>query len=573
VNYTTQVAKTEGARTMDGLVHDQIRDLDALVVGAGFGGIYMLHKLRNELGLDAVAIDKAGGVGGTWYWNKYPGALSDSEAFVYQYSFDRDLYEPWKTKFVQGPDVLAYLNKVVDRYDLREHIHLETGMTSADFDEVFGIWTVRTDRGVTYRARFLVTALGLLSATNTPDLHGIEHFEGRIVHTGAWPEELDLNGKRVGVIGNGSTGNQVISAVAAIAKHLTSFQRTPQYSVPAGNRKLSPEQIQAYRDNFDATWEQVRNSSVAMGFKESTIGTFEVSPEERERIYQRAWDEGGGFRFMFETFNDIATDEAANEEAAKFIRRKIADIVKDPETARKLTPHDLYARRPLCDTGYFEAFNRANVTLVSVKENPIVRVTQEGIVTEDGTLHKLDILVFATGFDAVDGNYVRTDIRGRHGRSIKEHWVEGPTSYAGITTSGFPNMFMILGPNGAFTNLPPTIEAQVEWITDAIRHVAETETGRIELKPDAESDWTDTCVEVAAATVFGSVDSWIFGANIPGKKRSVLFYLGGLSEYRKILDAEAAAGYSSFITRVPPLPVGAAHAKRPSQLAQTDAKH
>jgi cyclohexanone monooxygenase len=573
VNYTTQVAKTEGARTMDGLVHDQIRDLDALVVGAGFGGIYMLHKLRNELGLDAVAIDKAGGVGGTWYWNKYPGALSDSEAFVYQYSFDRDLYEPWKTKFVQGPDVLAYLNKVVDRYDLREHIHLETGMTSADFDEVFGIWTVRTDRGVTYRARFLVTALGLLSATNTPDLHGIEHFEGRIVHTGAWPEELDLNGKRVGVIGNGSTGNQVISAVAPIAKHLTSFQRTPQYSVPAGNRKLSPEQIQAYRDNFDATWDQVRNSSVAMGFKESTIGTFEVPPEERERIYQRAWDEGGGFRFMFETFNDIATDEAANEEAAKFIRRKIAEIVKDPETARKLTPHDLYARRPLCDTGYFEAFNRANVTLVSVKENPIVRVTQEGIVTEDGTLHKLDILVFATGFDAVDGNYVRTDIRGRHGRSIKEHWVEGPTSYAGITTSGFPNMFMILGPNGAFTNLPPTIEAQVEWITDAIRHVAETETGRIELKPDAESDWTDTCVEVAAATVFGSVDSWIFGANIPGKKRSVLFYLGGLSEYRKILDAEAAAGYPSFITRVPPLPVGAAHAKRPSQLAQTDAKH
>jgi cyclohexanone monooxygenase len=573
VNYTTQVAKTEGARTMDGLVHDQIRDLDALVVGAGFGGIYMLHKLRNELGLDAVAIDKAGGVGGTWYWNKYPGALSDSEAFVYQYSFDRDLYEPWNTKFVQGPDVLAYLNKVVDRYDLREHIHLETGMTSADFDEVFGIWTVRTDRGVTYRARFLVTALGLLSATNTPDLHGIEHFEGRIVHTGAWPEELDLNGKRVGVIGNGSTGNQVISAVAPIAKHLTSFQRTPQYSVPAGNRKLSPEQIQAYRDNFDATWDQVRNSSVAMGFKESTIGTFEVSPEERERIYQRAWDEGGGFRFMFETFNDIATDEAANEEAAKFIRRKIAEIVKDPETARKLTPHDLYARRPLCDTGYFEAFNRANVTLVSVKENPIVRVTQEGIVTEDGTLHKLDILVFATGFDAVDGNYVRTDIRGRHGRSIKEHWVEGPTSYAGITTSGFPNMFMILGPNGAFTNLPPTIEAQVEWITDAIRHVAETETGRIELKPDAESDWTDTCVEVAAATVFGSVDSWIFGANIPGKKRTVLFYLGGLSEYRKILDAEAAAGYPSFITRVPPLPVGAAHAKRPSQLAQTDAKH
>ena len=575
MNYTTQVAKTEGARTMDGLVHDQIRDLDALVVGAGFGGIYMLHKLRNELGLDAVAIDKAGGVGGTWYWNKYPGALSDSEGFVYQYSFDRDLYAqtPWTTKFVTGPEILAYLNDVVDRYDLREHIHLETGMTEAEWDEISGTWTVRTDREITYRSRFLVTALGLLSATNTPDLHGMEHFEGRLVHTGAWPEELDLTGKRVGVIGNGSTGNQVITATAPIVAHLTSFQRTPQYSVPAGNRELSTEQQQAYRDKFDTTWDQVRNSSVAMGFEESTVETFSVSAQQREGIYQQAWDEGGGFRFMFETFCDIATDEAANEEAAKFIRGKIAAIVKDPETARKLTPTDLYARRPLCDSGYYETFNRPNVTLVNVKENPIIRVTQEGIVTEDGTLHELDVLIFATGFDAVDGNYVRADIRGRNGQSIKEHWVNGPTSYLGVATSGFPNMFMILGPNGPFTNLPPSIEAQVEWIAEAVRHVSATETGRIDVKPDVETDWTDTCVEVAAATVFGQVDSWIFGANIPGKKRSVLFYLGGLREYHKILDAEAAAGYPSFITRVPPLPVGATHAKRPSRLLQTATQH
>ena len=560
---------------MDRLVHDQILDLDALVVGAGFGGIYTLHKLRHELGLNAVAIDKAGGVGGTWYWNKYPGALSDSEAFVYQYSFDRELYQqtPLKTKFVTGPEVLAYLNSVADRYDLREHIHLETGMTAAEWDEISGTWTVRTDREITYRARFLVTGLGLLSATNTPDLHGIEHFEGRVVHTGAWPEELDLTGKRVGVIGNGSTGNQVITASAPIVAHLTSFQRTPQYSVPAGNRELTPEQIQACRDNFDANWEQVRNSSVAMGFKESTVECFSVSDEERERIFQQAWDEGGGFRFMFETFCDIATDEAANEEAAKFIRRKIAEIVKDPDTARKLTPNDAYARRPLCDTGYYDTFNRPNVSLVNVKENPIVRVTQEGIVTEDGALHELDVLVFATGFDAVDGNYVRTDIRGRHGQSIKEHWVAGPSSYLGVAASGFPNMFMILGPNGPFTNLPPTIETQVEWIADAIRHVSATQTGRIDLKPDAESDWTDTCVEVAAATVFAKVDSWIFGANIPGKKKSVLFYLGGLGEYRKILAAEAAAGYPSFSLRTPPLPVGASRAKRPSRPAQPALQH
>ena len=307
---------------MDGFVHDQVRDLDALVVGAGFGGIDMLHKLRNELGLDAAAIDKAGGAGGTWFWNKYPGALSDSEGFVYQYSFDRDLYAqtPWTTKFVTQPEILAYLNGVVDRYGLREHIALQTGMTRAEFDEDAGI--LRTDRGVTFRARFLVTGLGLLSATNLPVLPGMESFEGRLVHTGAWPEDLELTGQRVGVIGNGSTGNQVITATAPIAAHLTSFQRTPQYSVPAGNRALTPQKLQTYRDNFEATWEQVRNSNTAMGFEESTIETFSVSAEERERIFQDTWNEGGGFRFMFETFCDIATNEAANEEAAKLHPRQ-----------------------------------------------------------------------------------------------------------------------------------------------------------------------------------------------------------------------------------------------------------
>ncbi|WP_370184930.1 flavin-containing monooxygenase [Rhodococcus wratislaviensis] len=535
---------------MDAAAHDQIHDLDALVVGAGFGGIYMLYKLRNELGLDAVAIDKAGGVGGTWYWNKYPGALSDSEGFVYQYSFDRDLYEqtPWKTKFVTQPEILEYLNGVVDRYSLRERIELETGMTDAEFDELSGRWTVRTDRGVTYRCRFLVTGLGLLSATNMPSFPGIETFEGRLVHTGAWPEDLDLTGKRVGVIGNGSTGNQVITASAPIVAHLTSFQRTPQYSVPAGNRELTPEQIQHHRDNFDAIWEQVHNSSTAMGFVESTVETFSLDEAEREAVYEKAWNEGGGFRFMFETFGDIATDEDANEEAAKFIRRKIAEIVKDPETARKLTPTDLYARRPLCDSGYYETFNRPNVTLVNVKENPIAKVTEKGIVTEDGTLHELDVLVCATGFDAVDGNYVRVDIRGRGGETLKEHWSDGPTSYLGMTTAGFPNMFMILGPNGPFTNLPPSIETQVEWIGDAVRHVSATDAGWIDVKPDTEAEWTQTCTDIANQTLFSKAAGWIFGANIPGKKRTVLFYLGGLKDYRSTLAAESSAGYPSYTT-------------------------
>ncbi|WP_009476383.1 NAD(P)/FAD-dependent oxidoreductase [Rhodococcus sp. JVH1] len=535
---------------MDAAAHDQIHELDALVVGAGFGGIYMLYKLRNELGLDAVAIDKAGGVGGTWYWNKYPGALSDSEGFVYQYSFDRDLYEqtPWKTKFVTQPEILEYLNGVVDRYSLREHIQLETGMTDAEFDEPSGTWTVRTDRGVTYRCRFLVTGLGLLSATNMPSFPGIETFEGSLVHTGAWPEDLDLTGKRVGVIGNGSTGNQVITASAPIVAHLTSFQRTPQYSVPAGNRELTPEQIQHHRDNFDAIWDQVHNSSTAMGFVESTVETFSIDEAEREAVYEKAWNEGGGFRFMFETFGDIATDEDANEEAAKFIRRKIAEVVKDPETARKLTPTDLYARRPLCDSGYYETFNRPNVTLVNVKENPIAKVTEKGIVTEDGILHELDVLVCATGFDAVDGNYVRVDIRGRGGETLKEHWSDGPTSYLGMTTAGFPNMFMILGPNGPFTNLPPSIETQVEWIGDAVRHVSATDAGWIDVKPDTEAEWTQTCTDIANQTLFSKAAGWIFGANIPGKKRTVLFYLGGLKEYRSTLAAESSAGYPSYTT-------------------------
>jgi len=535
---------------MDNVVPIKTYQLDAIVVGAGFGGIYMLHKLRNELGLDAVAIDRAGGIGGTWYWNKYPGALSDSESFVYQYSFDHDLYQqtPWNTKYVPQAEILAYLNGVVDRFELRDHIQLNTGMTKAVFDEDAGMWIVETDRGVTFRSRFLVTGLGLLSATNMPKFSGMETFQGRLVHTGAWPEDLDLTGKRVGVIGNGSTGNQVITASAPVAGHLTSFMRTPQYSVPAGNRRLSVQEQRNHKENFEANWDQVRTSSVAMGFVESAVPTFSVSPEEREAIFQRTWDEGGGFRFMFETFSDIATNPEANEEAAKFIRGKIAEIVKDPETRRKLTPTDLYARRPLCDSGFYETFNRPNVTLVNVKENPISHVTEQGIVTEDGTLHELDVLICATGFDAVDGNYVRADIRGKGGEGLKAHWADGPSGYLGMATSGFPNLFMILGPNGPFTNLPPSIETQVEWISEAIRHVSSSDIGWLEVKRETETEWSEICTDIAHQTLFPKVDSWIFGANIPGKKRTVVFYLGGLKEYRSILANEASNNYPNFMS-------------------------
>jgi len=534
---------------MDTTTAPQIVELDALVVGAGFGGIYMLHHLRNELGLDAVAIDKAGGVGGTWYWNKYPGALSDSESFVYQYSFDRELFEqtPWRTKFVTQPEILSYLNGVVDRYDLRDHLRLETAMGAASFDEASGTWSVETDRQITFRCRFLVTGLGLLSATNIPDFPGMDSFQGRVVHTGAWPEDLDLTGQRVGVIGNGSTGGQVITAVAPLAGHLTSFQRTPQYSVPAGNRPLTEDELRDQRERFEEKWDQVWNSSLAMGFVESDKETFAIPAGEREEVYEWAWNEGGGFRFMFETFADIATDKAANEEAAAFIRRKIGEIVQDPETARKLTPTDLYARRPLCDSGLYETFNRDNVSLVRIDENPIAHLTEKGIVTEDGELHELDVLILATGFDAVDGNYKRTDIRGRGGRQLKEAWADGPTSYLGMTTAGFPNMFMILGPNGPFTNLPPSIETQVRWIGRAVQHLAPHAGAWMDVRPETEEAWTETCAEIADATLFPMAASWIFGANIPGKKRTVMFYLGGLKTYRELIDAEASDGFPGFV--------------------------
>jgi cyclohexanone monooxygenase len=401
--------------------HPTETDYDAVVVGAGFGGLYMLHKLRNELGMKVRVFDKAGDVGGTWYWNRYPGALSDTESFVYCYSFDKALLQEWDwdTRYVTQPQILSYLNHVADRLDLRRDIEFNTGVTGARFDEQRNLWHVQLDSGKTVTARYLVTALGLLSATNVPDIKGIETFQGAQYHTGAWPEGLDFKGKRVGVIGTGSTGIQVITALAPQVGHLTVFQRSPQYSVPVGNGPVSPDYVKSVKQNYDQIWKDVRSSVVAFGFKESAVPALSVSEEERRAVYQKAWETGGGFRFMFETFCDIATDEAANETAAAFIRGKIAEVVKDPETARKLTPTDLYAKRPLCDSGYYATFNRDNVSLVDVKANPIAQVTPKGIKTADGVEHELDVLIFATGFDAVDGNYTRIDLRGRNGLTIQ----------------------------------------------------------------------------------------------------------------------------------------------------------
>jgi len=520
---------------------------DAIVIGAGFGGLYALKKLRDDLGLKVRVYDKAGGVGGTWYWNRYPGAMSDTEAFVYQFSFDKDMLQEcdWKNRYWNQPDILAYLQGVVERHDLGKDIQLNTAIESLVFDDASNNWTITTGDGGTVTARYVVCALGLLSKINLPDIKGRDSFRGSLVHTGAWPEDIKLEGKRVGVIGTGSTGTQFICAASKLAKHLTVFQRSAQYSVPSGNGPVSKEYMEKIKADYDQIWEQVRSSFVAFGFQESTVPAMSVSEEERERVFQEAWDKGNGFRFMFATFSDIAVDPAANRAARLFIRKKISEIVKDPETARKLTPTDPYAKRPICNLDYYETFNRDNVTLVSTKENPIIEITPRGVLTDDGVEHELDVLVTATGFDAVDGNYHQMDIRGRGGRTIQQHWKDGPVTYLGVATAGFPNMFMVLGANSCFANLPPVIEAQVEFISDMISRAQRT-GAVVEATEEAESYWTATCKQIADTTLFSKTESWIFGANIPGKPHVVLFYMGGLAPYRKMLDDVTRGDYAGF---------------------------
>ena len=426
---------------------------DAVVVGAGFAGIYQLKRLR-DLGLKCLVIDQAGDVGGTWYWNLYPGAMSDTESMVYRFSWDKDDLKnyPWKEHYVKQPEVLAYLEHVVEKYDLRKDMRFNTQMVGADWSDSDQRWHLTVSGEKTLTCCYLVTGLGLLSKQNYPDIPGIDSYEGEMHHTAKWPKDFSFAGKRVGVIGNGSTGVQVITDIARKVKSLTCFQRHPQYSVPSGDQVMSPETRKEINDNYDEIWDTVRNSITAFGFKESNVSYHDVGPEERDRIFQENWDKGNGFRFMFGTFNDITTSKEANEGACEFIRKKIDQVVKDPEKARKLKPYDVYARRPLCDGqargagGYYEQFNRDHVDIVDLKETPITQIEPKGIRTGDGKLHELDVIIFATGFDAVEGNYARLAINGRNG-TLKDAWDEpGPTSYLGVTVPNFPNLFMITGP-------------------------------------------------------------------------------------------------------------------------------
>ncbi|KAL6241978.1 hypothetical protein RBB50_011223 [Rhinocladiella similis] len=525
--------------------------VDALVVGAGFGGIYQLYSLL-QLGLSVKVIDMAGDVGGTWYYNRYPGAMSDSYSEVYRFSWDREDLQtyPWSHRYVQGPDVLKYLEHVVERHDLRKHMHFNTELMSAQWIESEKSWEVQLSTGATVKATYLITALGLLSRPNFPDIPGLNTFKGTLCHTAAWNNDINLKDKRVGVIGCGSTGVQVITEIAKYVNELVCFQRHPQYTVPSGDAPVTAEYRKKVNAKYDQLIDQSRSSLFAMGFEESDRSFDSYTPEEREAIFESLWSQGNGFRFLGGGFNDIATNKEANAAACAFIRKKIAQIVRDPEKARKLQPYDHYARRPLCDNGYYEQFNRDNVSIVDLKETPITAVTGEGIVTTGGKVHELDVIIMATGFDAIDGNYNRVRIQGKNGETLKEHWSNGPTSYLGVSVANFPNLFMITGPQGPFCNIPSAIETHVEFITEAVKQAeAASKNGHqkvVETTLKAESEWNGVCEKSVEGSLFKETASWIFGANVPGKTLAIRFYFGGLRKFRDELQKVASSNYTGF---------------------------
>jgi len=525
---------------------------DALVIGAGFAGLYQLLCLRERLGLNAKLFEAGGDLGGTWYWNRYPGARCDSESHAYRYFFSRELSEEWESteRYPGPPEIRAYLNHVARKFDLRRDIRFGVRVTAARFDESANRWQVETESGERCTATYLVTAVGCLSAANVPAIEGLGEFRGQWYHTGQWPHEgVDFAGKRVGQIGTGSTGIQAAPVIAQTAAHLTVFQRTANYSVPARNAPLTPEFKRWVKDNYEEIRGIAQTTVNGHAFRISERKVADVTPEERQAIYDAAW-ETGGLQFRA-TFHDLLTDRAANDTAAEFVKARIRALVKDPATAAALADidHPYSAKRPPIDSGYFETFNRPNVSLVDLRADPIERITPTGIKTRSRE-HPLDIIVFATGFDGLTGSLLKMGIRGRAGRSLREDWKAGPETYLGLQAPGYPNLFMITGPGSpsVLTNMPVAIEQHVEWITDCIGHLRRNGVRTLEPSVEAARDWGARVDEAARATLlWDAKHSWYFGANVAGKPQVFMPYAGGLHRYRKICDNVAAKGYEGFV--------------------------
>jgi cyclohexanone monooxygenase len=533
---------------------------DVVVVGAGFAGMYMLHRLRG-LGMTARVFEQGSGVGGTWYWNRYPGARCDVESMQYSYSFSDELQQEWdwSERYAPQPEILKYANHVADRFNLRPDIQFDTRVERAEFDERSNIWSVTTSDGKTVTAKFVVLATGCLSNARMPDIKGLDRFKGKIFHTGHWPHApVDFTGQRVALIGTGSSGIQSVPVIAEQAKHLTVFQRTANFSIPARNAALSAEEREWFRKNYPEIRRFAREDARNGIYTDlPDRGALDEGDNERRSRYEARWQRGG-LTFM-SVYNNLLLDEPANDTAADFVRGKIAEIVKDPTTARLLQPnsHPIGTKRICVDTDYFATFNRPNVELVDIKTNPIEEIT-ENAVRVAGSDYEADALVLATGFDAMTGSVAKIDIVGREGRTLNQKWAEGPRTYLGLMSAGFPNLFIITGPGSpsVLSNMIVSIEQHVDWIADCLAYLRGNGLVTMEADKTAEDKWVDHVNEVAHTTLYPQANSWYMGANIPGKPRIFMPYIGGVGVYRQKCDEVAAKGYEGFAM------IAAEHARR-----------
>lgn len=522
---------------------------DVIIVGAGFAGLYALHKMR-ECGFSARVFEAGDDVGGAWYWNRYPGCRCDIESIHYSYQFDDDLQQEWvwSERYATQPEILTYIQHVADRFDLRKDITFETKVVAATWSEDDSTWLVETDTGEKVRARFCIMATGPLSVPNMPDFKGIDCFEGDTYHTGLWPHEgVDFTGKRVGIIGTGSSAIQSIPLIAKQAEHVTVFQRTANYAVPAANRPLRPGELEEVKAHYTELRALGKTSPVAVPVQPAGPSAMAVSAEDRERVFEEWWQEKG---LMFQgAFADLLLDDDANDAVSDFIRGKIKSIVKDPEVAALLTPKNPFGCKRMCvDTDYYKTFNRDNVTLVSVADTPIDSIVPDGLLVGD-TTYAVDAIIFGTGYDAMTGALSRMTITGREGVVLTDKWHEGPSSFMGLAVHGFPNMFTINGPGSpsALVNMITGAEHHVEWIADCMMHLRDKEAHAIEVEKPAEDAWVVHNSEVGNASLRSACDSWYVGANIPGKPRVFMPYLGGFPAYAEKCERVAKSGYEDFV--------------------------
>jgi cation diffusion facilitator CzcD-associated flavoprotein CzcO len=526
---------------------------DAIIVGAGFAGLYAVHLLRNRMGLDVIAFDAAGDVGGTWYWNRYPGARVDIESVHYSYSFDEELQQEWHwtERFCAQPEILSYLEHVAERFDLRRSICFNTRITSLTWNEDTSLWTATTHTGESYSARYVISGAGTLSVPKKPEFPGIEDFAGEVLMTGNWPQhEVSFEDKRVGVVGVGSSGIQAISEIAKSAAHLTVLQRTPNYATPIGNAPTDPEEEAREKAEYAAIRAASRNHFLGVPYSDVQPSALAVSPDDRRRVFDDRWNRGG-FRLFIDSFGDILFDKAANDTVAQYIRDRIHERVSDPATAELLAPADYPygTKRPPLETDYYEAYNGPNVDLVDVRTNPINAVAAQGVRLADGTEHEFDVLILATGFDACTGPLLAMNVTGRGGLRLADHWADGPQTYLGLMSAGFPNLFMITGPQSpsVLYNMPLAIEDHVDLSAAAIACLREHDLDVIEPTVEAEGAWVAHTNKLAESTLLPeSKTSWYMGNNIPGKPRRVLVYLGGAPAYRAKCDEVVAAGWDGF---------------------------